>query len=212
MSTKENGSYTHYLCQNDPTLAKIITYFGHSLGTISKRDPFDSLVRTIISQQLSNSASKSIEARIVEIHGKRPFIAEKILRIKGGELRKCGISKAKIKAINGIAKATLRNELTIQSFKKLSDDEILKKLTNYWGIGIWTAEIFMMFCLKKLDRIALGDSGLQRAHKLLYPDSKSLEETSQKWRPYRAIAAIYLWKFIDSTEYRKIIFNNEPQS
>ena len=205
MSTKDN-SFTHHLCKIDPTLGKIISYFGHSLGTIKKRDPFDSLVRTIICQQLSNAASKSIEARIVKIHGKRPFIAEKVLQIQQNDFIKCGVSKAKIKAIKGIAEAYLRNELTIESFKGLSDDEIFKKLTNYWGVGSWTAEIFMMFCLKKIDRIALNDAGLLRAHKLIYPNSKSFEETSQRWRPFRAIAAIYLWKFLDNPNTHHEIF------
>lgn len=206
MSTKVNRVFTHHLCKNDPILARIISYFGHSIGTVKKRDPFDSLVRTVISQQLSNLASKSIESRLVQIHGKRPFIAEKILQIKENEFRKCGVSKAKIKAINGIAEAYQRSELTIKSFKGFSDDEIFKKLTSYWGIGSWTAEIFMMFCLKKFDRIALNDAGLLRAHKIIYPNSKSLEETSQRWRPYRAIAAIYLWKFLDEPNSHQEIF------
>jgi DNA-3-methyladenine glycosylase II len=88
----------------------------------------------------------------------------------------------------------------------LMDEEVLKKLTSYWGIGPWTADIFMMFCLKRFDTLALGDVGLQRAHRIIYPKALSLDCTSQKWRPYRAIAASYLWKFLDNPECHQAIF------
>jgi DNA-3-methyladenine glycosylase II len=199
-------SSTEYLRQKDKKLGKIISYFGVSVAKIQKREPFDALVRGIISQQLSNSVSRSIEAKIIEIHGKRPFRPDVTLTIENQQLRECGISNSKIKAIKGIANACLRNELTIESFAGLTDEDALKKLTSYWGIGPWTADIFMMFCLKRLNVLALGDAGLQRAHQLIYPRAKSLEITSQKWEPYRALAACYLWKFLDNPECHKTIF------
>ena len=198
---------TEYLSGQDKRLGKIISHFGSSVAKIKKREPFDALARAIISQQLSNSASKSIEKRIVAIHGKRPFQPDLILSIETEKLRECGLSNGKIKAIKGVANACLRGELTIDSFKRLPDEEALKKLTSYWGIGPWTADIFMMFCLKRLDTLALGDVGLQRAHNIIYPRAVSLEITSQKWRPYRALAASYLWKFLDAPDCHKKIFN-----
>jgi DNA-3-methyladenine glycosylase II len=195
-----------YLTKKDKVLGKIISHFGPSAAKIQKREPFDALSRAIISQQLSNSASKSIENKIVKIHGKRPFQPHLILSIRDDQLRECGISSGKIKAIKGIAVACVKKELTLKSFEKMSDEEVLKKLTSYWGIGPWTADIFMMFCLKRFDTLALGDVGLQRAHRIIYPKASSLDCTSQQWRPYRAIAASYLWKFLDNPECHQAIF------
>ena len=197
---KSQLSPEEYLIKQDKRLGSLIKFFGESNFAVEKRQPFDSLAKAVIGQQLSTSAAQSITQRIVSIHGKRPFKPEKFLAIDDPTFRGCGISGGKIKTIKGIAEACLRNELTINSFKPLDDQQALEKLTSYWGIGNWTAEIFMMFTLKRMDVLALGDVGLQRAHAILYPDSKSLEHTAENWRPYRAIAAGYLWKFLDTPD------------
>lgn len=207
--TKLPLSAIEHLTKKDKTLGKIISHFGPSVAKIEKREPFDALARAIISQQLSNSASKSIETKIIKIHGKRPFQPDLILSIEDEQLRDCGISSSKIKAIKGIAIACVEKELTLKTFETMSDEEVLRKLTSYWGIGPWTADIFMMFCLKRFDILALGDVGLQRAHKMIYPRASSLNSTSQKWRPYRAIAASYLWKFLDNPECHQVIFKRK---
>ena len=196
-----------YLIKRDTILGKVIDVCGRTNYLSEKREPFDSLAKAIISQQLSNSASTSIVNKIIEIHGKRPFKASLFLNTTDDLFRDCGVSKNKIKALKGIATAVLKSELSIHKFEKLNDTEALDKLTTYWGVGPWTAEMFMMFCLKRLDVFALGDAGLQRAHRILYPNSISLEITCENWRPYRAVAAIYLWKFIDNPEnHFKILY------
>jgi DNA-3-methyladenine glycosylase II len=196
-----------FLSRNDLIMAKLISHFGPSSKATQKPKPFDSLVKAVISQQLSNSASNSITNRIIELHGKRPFKADIFLTLSISDLRACGVSNSKIKTIMGVAEAVIKKEITIEVFKGLDDLEVQKKLISYWGIGTWTAQIFMMFCLKRNDVLALNDAGLQRAHSILYPNSQNLEQTSEKWRPYRAVAAIYLWKFLDNPESRKhIIF------
>jgi DNA-3-methyladenine glycosylase II len=189
-----------FLTRKDKKLKKLIILFGKSKIITEVRPPFDALANAIISQMLSNSASKSITKKIENIHGKRPFSHNRFLILEDDALKSCGLSSSKIKTIKGIADACVRKEITLKEFEKLDDSEVLSKLTSYWGIGNWTAEMFMVFCLKRLDILALGDVGLQRAHSLLYPNAKSLEETSQKWRPYRAVAAGYLWQFLDSPE------------
>jgi DNA-3-methyladenine glycosylase II len=196
----------NFLKKQDKQMAKLIDYFGEIDFIHKKREPFDALAKSIISQQLSNSASNSITERILKIHGKRPFKAGKFLSLEDSLLRECGISNNKIKAIKGVAIAALNKELTLGSFKQLTDEEALIKLTSYWGVGNWTAEMFMMFCLKRLDTFAFGDAGLQRAHKILYPKGISLEKTAEKWRPYRAVAAGYLWSFLDNPEVQEKIF------
>ena len=194
-----------FLMLKDGQLCKLILLFGELPFTTEKRDPFDALARAIIGQQLSTSAAQSIRNRIIDIHGKRPFKANKFLNIDPKLLRECGVSNAKIKALLGVAEGCIKKDLTLSSFNKLTDEEAVQKLTSYWGVGNWTAEMFLMFTLKRLDVLALGDVGLQRAHKILYPRSKGLEFTAKKWRPYRAVAAGYLWKFIDNPDCHEII-------
>jgi DNA-3-methyladenine glycosylase II len=204
-----NLSPEEYLISKDKKLKKLIQTFGKSDYFNEKKQPFDSLARTIIGQQLSTSAANSISQRIISIHGKRPFKAARFILIDDETLRNCGISKGKIKTIKGIAEAFIRKEISIKYFENLSDIAIKEKLTSYWGIGDWTAEIFMMFCLKRKDTLALGDASLIRAHKILYPNAVSLENTAEKWRPYRAVAAEYLWKFIDYPEHQEYILNKK---
>jgi len=186
------------LSQNDVIMSELIIKFGPSHILNTKRQPFDALTKAVISQQLSNSASNSITERLIKIHGHRPFNEHTFMSLNDKDLRECGISNNKIKTLKGIAIAVINKELTINSFQNLSDLDVQKKLVAYWGIGPWTAEMFMIFCLKRLDIFSFGDAGLQRAHSLLYPEAHSLEQTSENWRPYRSIAAGYLWKFLDN--------------
>jgi DNA-3-methyladenine glycosylase II len=192
-----------FLIQQDNKLAKLIAIFGNADIGKDKREPFDALARAVIGQQLSTAAAGSITKRIESIHGKRPFKPARFLALGADQLKACGISNSKIKTVTGIAEACIAGDISHQAFAKLDDGEVLQKLTSFWGVGTWTAEIFMMYGLNRLDTLALGDGGLIRAHKILYPNSKNLETTSQKWRPYRAVAAWYLWRFLDNPDCHK---------
>ncbi|QWD02856.1 DNA-3-methyladenine glycosylase 2 family protein [Polynucleobacter paneuropaeus] len=188
------------LASKDKIMAKLISFYGNSKIVDEKRDLFDGLMQSIISQQLSNKASSTISLNLENIHGSRPFKPEKILSIEDIRIRQCGISYAKIRSIKSLADSCLKNELSMQLLEAMTDDEVYKKLTSYWGIGSWTAEIFMMFGLKRLNVLAKNDAGLIRAHKKLYPNSPSIEFTSINWSPYKAVAAWYLWKYLDSDQ------------
>jgi DNA-3-methyladenine glycosylase II len=188
-----------HLSKQDKILKKLIQIFG-DYELKPKKYPFDSLVKTVISQQLSGSASNTITSRIENIHGKRPFKSDKILSLNIDELKSCGVSTSKIKTIIGLAEADIRGEFSKKRFNKLSDEEVIEVLTSYWGIGRWTSEIFLMFTLGRLDVLANNDVGLERSHSILYPNSPSIQITSEKWKPYRTIASWYLWKFIDNQE------------
>jgi len=194
----KSSSPEAFLTQQDKKLGRLIAIFGDANIGNEKREPFDGLARAVIGQQLSTAAASSIAKRIESIHGKRPFKPARFLALGTDQLRACGISNSKIKTVMGIAEACIAGEISHKAFEQLDDGEVLQKLTSYWGIGTWTAEVFMMYGLNRLDTLALGDGGLIRAHRILYPNSKSLELTSQKWRPYRAVAAWYLWRFLDN--------------
>jgi DNA-3-methyladenine glycosylase II len=201
-----------YLSKKDKLLGKIIKVFGEAVFVKEKREAFDALMKAVISQQLSNAASNTITKKIIILHGKRPFKAIKILKINDDLIRSCGVSYSKIKTIKGLAQGFVDKDLSVNKLKKLNDEEVLKKLTSYWGIGTWTSEIFMMFCLKREDVLARNDAGLIRSHKILYPNAKSLEDTAENWRPYRAIAAWYLWKFLDNEKHHLTILNKPSSS
>lgn len=202
MASKSSRPET-FLMQQDKKLARLIAIFGYANIGNEKREPFDGLARAVIGQQLSTAAANSIVKRIESIHGKRPFKPARFLSLGTGQLRACGISNSKIRTVTGIAEACIAGDISRRVFAQLDDGEVLQKLTSYWGVGNWTAEIFMMYGLNRLDTLALGDGGLIRAHRILYPNSKSLELTSQKWRPYRAVAAWYLWRFLDNPDCHK---------
>jgi len=199
MATKSSRPEV-FLMQRDKRLGKLISTFGYANIGKEKRELFDGLARVVIGQQLSTAAANSIANRIEAIHGKRPFKPARILALGTDQLRACGISNSKIKTITGIAEACIAGDISLKAFDQLDDGEATEKLTSYWGVGKWTAEIFMMYGLNRLDILALGDGGLIRAHKILYPNAKSLELTSQRWRPYRAVAAWYLWRFLDNPD------------
>lgn len=201
-----------FLFRQDKKLAKLISIFGNADIGKDKMEPFDALARTIIGQQLSTAAASNIVKKIESLHGKRPFKPDRFLALDPVQLKACGISNSKIRTVTGIAQACIAGDISHRAFSRLDDNEVLHKLTSYWGIGNWTAEIFMMYGLKRLDTLALGDGGLIRAHKILYPNSKSLEVTSQKWRPYRAIAAWYLWRFLDNPDCHEEVLKRRAKN
>jgi len=192
----------HYLSNQDSTLKKLIQIFGE-YELKPKKYPFDSLVKTVVSQQLSSAASNTITSRIEKLHGKRPFISNKIISLSFDELKSCGVSSSKIRTIIGLAEADLRGELSKKRLNKLSNEEVIQVLTSYWGIGRWTSEIFLMFTLGRLDVLANDDAGLERSHSILYPNSPNIQITSETWKPFRTIASWYLWQFIDNPEMCK---------
>lgn len=204
----KSSSPEAFLAQQDKKLGRLISIFGYANIGKEKRELFDGLARAVIGQQLSTAAAGSISKRIESIHGKRPFKPERFLVLGTDQLRACGISNSKIKTVTGIAEACIAGEISHKAFAQLDDGEVLQKLTSYWGVGKWTAEVFMMYGLNRLDTLAVGDGGLIRAHRILYPNSKNLELTSQKWRPYRAVAAWYLWRFLDNPECHKEVLGH----
>jgi len=189
-----------YLSKQDIVLAKLIQEFGSCTildVTPSAPSPFDTLVSSVISQQLSSKVSEVIINRLEIIAGNRPFKPGFFLNENELTIRKCGISNAKIKTIRGLADHALLGMFDIEVFERLTDDEVVKYLSSFWGVGHWTANMFLMFHLRRLDILPLNDAGLNRAHLILYPNAKSLITTSEFWKPYRTVGCWYMWQHID---------------
>jgi len=193
-----NPALTH-LKKSDPVMAGLINTHGPSLANTGKKgNPFHVLVRTIINQQLSVKAGQTIVARVLEKQTGRVFNAEKLQRVKDLAIRDCGVSKNKLRYIRAISQAVIDGELNFKVLTTLDDNAVIATLTQYPGIGPWTAELFLISALHRLDILPIGDLILRKSmqrHYQLAPDSDehAYREIAEAWRPYRTIASRYLW-------------------
>jgi DNA-3-methyladenine glycosylase II len=182
-------------------MRRLIKAYGPCALPDREFHPFDTLARSIIGQQLSSKAADTIRNRIVVLVGE-PFAPAKLLQANVEHLRTAGLSAAKVRYIRELADRTLDSRLSFDLLTALDDDSVIAKLTEVPGIGRWTAEMFLIFGLKRPDVLALSDAGLQRAARILYggrgQKTSILEKVSDSWRPYRSVASWYLWEHLDS--------------
>jgi DNA-3-methyladenine glycosylase II len=186
--------------KKDPRLAKIIRRVG-GYDIILVKNPYESLVEAIITQQLSGKAAESISKRFRELFGRFPKPTE-VLKASDSKLRTTGLSTMKIKYIKDLSKKIVTKELRINSLKNLTDEEVIVQLTLVKGIGRWTAEMFLIFSLGRPDVLPVGDLGLRKGIRRLYslselPQKDKIEQIAQKWRPYRTVATWYIWKSLN---------------
>lgn len=186
--------------KKDPKLGKIIKQVGDYELTLMK-NPYESLVEAIITQQLSEKAAASISKRFRQLFGRFPK-PDDVLKMSDSRLRSAGLSGMKVKYIKGLSKAIESKELRMNSLKKMTDEEVVFQLTKVKGIGRWTAEMFLIFSLGRLDVLPVGDLGLQKGIQRIYllsdlPTKIEIEQIAQKWRPYRTVATWYIWKSLN---------------
>ena len=198
-------------------LKKVDLILGRVIETIAlptrKRhtDRFYALVRAIIRQQLSGKAADSIERKFIEICGKGKFpTASAILKIPDNAMRRAGLSYGKVSYIKNLAHAVHTEELDLNVLHKLSNEAAIESLIKIKGIGRWTAEMFLMFTLKRPDIFSYGDLGLRNAMVKLYklrktPSRQRAEEISKKWSPHRTLACLYLWASLTKETDKKLI-------
>lgn len=172
--------------------------------TITKSDDiYFSLVESIISQQLSVKASNTIVNKFIDLFPNKKVTTEQTLRLKREQLRSVGMSWNKADYVKNIAQAINDKTLDIANLGNLSDEEVIKQLTQIKGIGNWTAEMFLMFTLAREDIFSVGDVGLQNAIQQLYklktkPTPNQMLRISAKWKPYRTYACRILWMYKDN--------------
>ncbi len=192
-----------HMKQADPVLYKILApYHGDVLARIvpkhTNKELFAALIHSIISQQLSIKAAAHIQARVTEACG-GAVTPEVISGISETTLRACGLSGAKVKTVQALARAVETKELKLLSLRKASTDEAMEALTKIWGIGPWTAQMFLIFSLGAPDVFSARDLILRRAvetvHKLP-PDSpiKTIEDIALAWSPYRTYVSLFFWQ------------------
>jgi DNA-3-methyladenine glycosylase II len=185
------------LLKKDPNLARIIEHVGDY--QIKKRNNhFAVLVESIISQQLAGAAAEAIFSRFKKLYPKFPT-AGQILDTKDAKLRSVGLSGMKVKYLKDLSQKIEDGKLKMRSISKMTDDEVIEHLTQVKGIGRWTAEMFLIFSLGRLDVLPVGDLGLRKAVQIAFsmselPKPKEVEKIGVRWKPYRSIATWYLWK------------------
>lgn len=194
-----------YLRTIDPTLAKVIVKVPRPEWH-AYSDYFQALVESIISQQLSTKAGDTIVRRFIKLFGVGKFpTPRQVLHIDAEKVRGAGLSYAKIRYIKDLAQHVEDKKLHLHKINNMQDEEIIEHLIQVKGIGRWTAEMFLMFALRREDVFSYGDLGLRNAMQKLYklrnhPTPKQAEKISNKWKPYRTWACRYLWKSLEIKE------------
>lgn len=184
--------------KKDPDLYPIICKVGKFQIKITKNH-YQSLVEAIITQQLSGAAAKSIIRKFRAIYGSRFPKPIDVIKTRNLELQRSGLSKMKINYIKDLSKKIESKEINLRKLCKMNDEDIIQQLIQIKGIGRWTAEMFLIFSLGRLDVLPVGDLGLKKgiAHAFSLdelPEISKIQALAQQWKPYRTVATWYLWK------------------
>jgi len=190
----------HHLRRNDPVLAEIIRRVGDY--RIEFREPgFETLVKSIVYQQLSGRVASIIFNRLVKAAG-GALTPASILKLRPERMRKLGLSKQKTEYIRDLARHTRDRRVVFEELETLSDSEVIERLTEVKGIGVWTVHMFLMFALRRTDVLPVGDLGIRNAIKAAYglkqsPTPAEVEAMGARWRPYCTVASWYLWRSLE---------------
>ncbi|MBL8148345.1 MAG: DNA-3-methyladenine glycosylase 2 family protein, partial [Blastocatellia bacterium] len=186
-----------HLSSVDQTLAEIIALCG-PCKIKPERPYFFVLCDAIISQQVSVKAAAAIIGRFKALYEKSNPSPADILSTPDEQLQGVGISRAKTTYIKTLAEAFQSKAITPRRFQEMEDEQIIEQLVKVKGIGVWTAQMFLIFSLNRPDILPVADLGIQRAIQVNYnltqlPKAKEMLEIAEPWKPYRSIASWYLW-------------------
>jgi DNA-3-methyladenine glycosylase II len=195
----------HRVLKADPVMAALIAAAGpFRPRPVEDRTPFEALTRAIAHQQLHGVAAERILARFVGLSGSGEFpLPQQVLDADPERLRGVGFSYAKIAALKDLAGKTLSGVVPAPAeFACLTDEQIIERLTAVRGIGRWTAEMLLMFQLQCADVLPVDDFGIRNGFRLAYrlsrmPTARALAQFGERWKPYRSMAAWYLWRAVD---------------
>ena len=193
-----------HLSTKDTVLKKIIAGYEGEMLT-PKGDAFGTLARAIVGQQISVKAADTVWGRFAQLavgSGQLTVRPAVILTFSDADLRACGLSSQKVTYLRALAEYFASNPKIIAAWPEMSDDELLASITSIKGIGVWTAEMFMIFHLGRPDIFPIKDIGVQKAMSRHYHNSdkvplSELTARAEDWRPYRSVATWYLWRSLD---------------
>ncbi len=186
----------------DPVLGAIIERVGPY--KIQYREPvFQTLVRSIVYQQLHGKAALTIYTRLAEAAKADPLTPESILRLRPARMRTLGLSAQKMKYIRELARMTRDGEVDFNLCPRMEDAKVVEHLTRVKGVGVWTVHMFLIFALRRRDVLPIGDLGVRAAIKKAYgleelPTPEEMERIASAWRPYCSVASWYLWRSLDN--------------
>jgi len=197
------GRAKKVLSKRDPVLRGIIKKYKKGFLT-TRNDPFFSLCRTIVGQQISTKAADSIWSKF-EKKCRKHIVPNRVLKLSSRSLKSAGLSRQKVKYLKNIAKNFKNKSFNVREIKKMKDEEAINYITKLKGLGIWSAEMFLMFNLNRRDIFPINDIGLLRAisknYKTSYPPSeKFLNKISKLHAGYRTVFTWYMWRSIDPTD------------
>jgi len=160
------------------------------------------LGRSILYQQLSGHAAKAIHGRLLAALPEGKLTPEGLATLSDAEYRGAGVSAQKTRYLRSLGESALEGTIRLQRIGRLSDDEVIEQLTQVKGVGVWTAQMFLMFSLGRPDVLPWLDLGVRQAIQNLFgldelPDREACESTTEDWRPYRTVASWYCWRSLE---------------
>lgn len=197
-----------HLASRDPKIAKLIKKYGDCL-IVPHTDYYSELVSSIVGQQLSVNAAAAIWQRVLAMSGGNPPTPKQLINASNEDLRAAGLSRPKISYVKDLARHIEDERLDMANIATLPNNEIITQLTAVKGIGEWSAHMFMLFGLGRLDILPIGDLGIRKAVMQIYEldHMPGREETTvianvNNWNPYESVASWYLWKSLENTGIR----------
>ena len=192
------------LAAADPVMGTLIKRLGDRSVAQRRRgmpkpDAYGALLRTVVGQQISTAAARTIYGRVLDIFGGETPSPRELLEASEEDLRGAGLSGRKVSYIRDLAAHVESGELKIDRLDELSDEEVIEEIVAVRGFGRWSAEMFLIFHLERPDVISGGDLGIRRAIQIEYgmeemPTPAEVVEIGEGWRPHRSLASIYLWE------------------
>jgi DNA-3-methyladenine glycosylase II len=189
-----------HLRQADPVLGRLIAQVGRCEFRLRTDGAhFDHLVRAIVYQQLAGKAATTIYGRVQALYGGRPPTPAELAGTSAARLRRAGLSRQKLGYLKDLARRVARGRLALDALESLADEAVIDALTAIRGVGVWTAQMFLMFRLGRLDVLPVQDLGIQKGMLRTYalrrmPGPAQMERIAAGWSPYRSVACWYLWR------------------
>jgi DNA-3-methyladenine glycosylase II len=191
----------------DPVMARLVDEHAAIVRRDLRRerpgDAYGALLRSIVGQQLSTKAARTIYGRLTDIFDGHAPTPRQLLDTDPELIRAAGLSRPKVAYLRDLAQHVEDGTLELERLPELPDEEVSAQLTAIKGLGQWTADMFLMFHLGRPDVLPVGDQGIRRAVQVEYrlrklPDPKRLEKIARPWRPHRTLACLYLWSSLDN--------------
>jgi len=205
LTAKSVEQARRHLARTDSILKRAIRKVG-PCTLRPRRDRFGTLVQSIVSQQISVAAARTIMGRLIEAAADPQvgrITVDSLGRMTPARLRKLGVSNQKAGYLLDLRDRIANGRLDLRQLGRKSDDAIIDSLTEVRGIGVWTAQMFLMFCLGRHDVFPVGDLGLRNAMRKLYDldedtDHSQFNDIAENWHPYRTVASWYCWRSLES--------------